>query len=365
MLKRFTRSHHRLRPTRSVAGTDASHSPAIFRLAIELLLMLADYLEEDDILALLFTCHAMRTAMELYLYKHIVIPPYQRNRIHQVLRTLCARPDLARSTVSFNGYLSPAFYDNSFDAKAHDLSRPYWILRDRAQRIKAEKEVDAFEKILMTALGKMSNLRSLNLLGLDLDAWPRTLQLLREAVSRLHLTSLRVNNSAFDHLIPSTAHAIHPKELMHFIHQQPLLEHLSLPKGPAIIHNQQFRSTDIPLLRSLAATGSDAALIVPGRPVSSLTLFEDVSHGATDDLWRAVATSTAPLTHVTLRWTNWSGFALNLEAIAAHLRHLENLTLQNIWEGEDFDTIRRNAENAHIDQEHETSEAARKRLIIK
>ncbi|KAG9025164.1 hypothetical protein FRB95_010492 [Tulasnella sp. JGI-2019a] len=301
--------------------------------------MLAKYLDEDNVFTLVLTCRTLQAVLEPCLYKHIIILVHQHGRIRHLLQMLCARSDLARSTISFNGYLSPEFYDNSFEIRAHGIFGPYWVVLDRWKRRKATTKVGEFRTLLLTALDNMENLRSLNLLGLDRNAWPGSLQLLEEASGHISLTSLHVGSANTFPTFPTEGRTVHSDRLMSFIRQQPLLEQLNLPKGSHSLKAQTILPTDMPILRSLSAMTGDATLIVPGRPITSVTLFQGLKHETKDDLWKAMGASSGPLAHITLKWTLWSGFAMDCQFIATHLPQLESLTLESLWEGEDFKRV--------------------------
>ncbi|KAG8980758.1 hypothetical protein FRB94_009792 [Tulasnella sp. JGI-2019a] len=276
--------------------------------------------DRPGLLPLLQTCRVMRDVVEAFLYKDIMITWNWGFRIQLLLRTLGDRPDLARRTTTFEGLLAPTNYNDLTDSK-------YRWVGDRRRK--------KFEVLVVRALGNLSNLRELNLrdiyFGPATPPWSAPIKLLGY-FHRTPLTSLGVSGprvwceagvTSPGHLRVQTECAA---EVFSLIRNQPLLQRLRLPVGFGELLEEKFSPTDIPQLTSLSAAASDARLIVPGRPVTSLDLLTVPSRRFAD-IWREISRSTAPLVQITLHITSDSPLALNMQAMAEHLQDLERLSL--------------------------------------
>ncbi|KAG8844048.1 hypothetical protein FRB96_003312 [Tulasnella sp. 330] len=296
-------------------------SAPIFQLPAEIIVMVVDGLDQSDLLALIRTCRAMRATVERYLFKDISIPIHRRIHIYPLLEILRDNPELARLTVSLSAFLNPAFYEDD-KYNAHSFASLDW----RRQK-EARDQIATYGALLIAALDNMINLRTLTLLDFDPIVVSGPCQHLRDAASHMSLLALHVGPP-----ISGTrdfSRRNNPDELAYFLGQQSLLQHIELPKYLGV--GAKLKMTDIPHLRSVIAGDVDALAIVPGRPVSSLTLLQGFSSAGAHDGWWTLSNSTGPITHVTLRWVNWTTLQVNIEAMCKHLPYLKSLSLERLW----------------------------------
>ncbi|KAG9038325.1 hypothetical protein FRB95_001737 [Tulasnella sp. JGI-2019a] len=151
--------------------------------------------------------------------------------------------------------------------------------------------------------------------------WP----LLRILRNQSELAGLTVSIS-----ISGVTRAVEREESQYFAQLQSRPDDLW---GPTFLNGNHdvLRPTDLPHLRSISAMSSELLALVPGRPVTSLTLLHGVDLTQGQRLWKAVSTSTGPLTHITLRWYHWFSLSINIQAISQHLPQLQSLSLEQLW----------------------------------
>ncbi|KAG8878403.1 hypothetical protein FRB97_002484 [Tulasnella sp. 331] len=184
----------------------------------------------------------------------------------------------------------------------------------------------------------MENLRLLDLVDVRSNTWlpSGSFQLLKDAAQHLSLTSLHLPLFTIESAIglqQGLRHVSAEPDILVFLRQQPRLEHLSLYDD----HLEGLQPTDIPNLRSLATTASHAKIIVPGRPITTMSLLFGMEV-ETERLWKALAASSGPLTDVTLQSAGFPDFELHCQAMAVHLPRITSLTLKTFHIGFD-DTV--------------------------
>ncbi|KAG8999686.1 hypothetical protein FRB94_005989 [Tulasnella sp. JGI-2019a] len=181
------------------------------------------------------------------------------------------------------------------------------------------RTISAFEKVLVASLNNMENLRELHIKHVSPlpshKQW-NCLPLIRK--SRLSsLAVLKFSGATILYTDPSVS------DVFPLIRDHPLLEHLRLPKGYG---NLPFLSTDIACLKSLDAMSTDARMILPGRPVTTLVLRDTPSPPS--ETWRDLGRSTGPLTRISLPGSlDTSQLTSNLSVMADCLEHLESLSI--------------------------------------
>ncbi|KAG9033117.1 hypothetical protein FRB95_000535 [Tulasnella sp. JGI-2019a] len=133
---------------------------SLHQLPTEVLLFIGEALESWDLQQLVRVCRTMRSVAEVGLYRHIVIPSSQRDRIAQLLRTLRDRPNLAALVLSFEGYLIPKPREPVMSRRS--LGRMTWFVRQlRGRKALKQQMISKFGSLLHEALDNMKNLRNL------------------------------------------------------------------------------------------------------------------------------------------------------------------------------------------------------------
>ncbi|KAG8994006.1 hypothetical protein FRB94_010204 [Tulasnella sp. JGI-2019a] len=312
-----------------------SPPPPLCRLPAELLLLIAETLKTGDLQQLLRVCRTMRPIAEVHLYHHLVIPVVHRRRISQLLRTLRDRPDLAEVVLSFKGYLIPNFRAPKLSRRG--FGRMAWLVRRlRREKFIKEQTVSNFASLLDAVLNSVKNLRELSIYDLELSMPSESAGLLRNLAQKVSLTDLEIGHpgdglySLVQHEEVQVAH-----EILLFLRQQPLLQHLTLSRNHQSLAGQQLLPSDIPSLRSLYAVPSDIAEIVPGRPVTTLNVCE-INDEPAIELWAKLHTSTASISQITFHIFHKDQLDRNLKRMAEHLTELQSLTLIGVREDKDY-----------------------------
>ncbi|KAG8994497.1 hypothetical protein FRB94_009836 [Tulasnella sp. JGI-2019a] len=330
MLKKIQEGTRAISQKRSTARQQLV-KPPICRLATELLLAVAEGLDKRDQMRLLRTCRTMKPVAEFYLYRHISIPPYAAgNRTAKLFRTLHDRRELAMLVVSFEGYLTHAL--------------PIFVgghPQDLGRRVQIEDEMIAnLGSLLAGAFDNMENLRTLTIFDLQIRIRVATAQTLRNTGCRLSLTTLHIS-PRHDHIRREHLHPSVEQEILFFLQHQPLLEHLTLSRFWNL-RGEKLLPTDVPHLKSISGLASDIRMILPGRPVTTLVVWERDGEPATE-LWEGLLASTAPITNVTLHVSRRSQLEKNLKAMSKHLTQLQHLALVGAIENVDYGVTSMNA----------------------
>ncbi|KAG9000488.1 hypothetical protein FRB93_012693 [Tulasnella sp. JGI-2019a] len=299
--------------------------PPLCQLPTELLFVVGETLESEDLQRLLRVCRIMRPVAEAHLYQHIVISWFYRHRITPLLRTLRDRQDLAAMVRSFQGYLTPHFQTS--DLSQQDLGR---------NGISIEEQISNFGALMDEVLHSMRNLRKLSVYDLALSMPSESVRLLRNVAQKVSLTYLGTGNPD-DGLYFQAQREETPvaHEILFFLRQQPLLQHLTLSQNHQSLAGQHLLASDIPCLRSIRGMASDITEIVPGRPVTTLDVCE-IESKPTTELWAKLHTSTAPISKITLRIVHKDQLERNLKGMVEHLTQLRSLTLIGVRGDEDY-----------------------------
>ncbi|KAG8868495.1 hypothetical protein FRB97_002346, partial [Tulasnella sp. 331] len=248
-----------------------------------------------------------------------------------LITTLYGRPSLGKLVLSFEGYLVP----HHGMANQSLLQRFSKLAKGFVRSTKRGRE--GTREILRGALNSMENLRTLT----PYDFEPRlpldSLKLLREVAPHLSLKSLRFFHSSNDFFFLSDEEKLPIAcELAFFLQHQPLLLDLRLSTYRGCLKGQQIPPNVVPLLQSLNGVASDIRMIVPGRPLTSITIWEHADEPAIL-LWEELLASTQPITHLTLHIYPYHPIGLSLWVMAKHLTQLQSLTLVGVREYEDYE----------------------------
>ncbi|KAG8998362.1 hypothetical protein FRB94_006935 [Tulasnella sp. JGI-2019a] len=305
--------------------------PPLCQLPTELLQVIIGNLEAGDLQRLLQVCRTVKPVAELCLYQHIVIPASNRCRIAQLLNTLRDRDDLAILVLSFEGYLIPSF---RFPNRPQEGSRTTLSMEAlQVENFALMQMISDFQRLLAEVPNRMKNLRKVSMYDLEPRMSALNAKLLGFAASQLRLTHLEIRHPHDG--LHSEFHPAVSREILLFLRQQPLLQHLSLPKHHQSLNRQQLLPSDILSLKSLDGVASDIMKIVPGRPVTSIDVCETVNEPTTE-LWAGLHTSIQPITRLTLCINRSDQLDGNLKSMVEHLTQLESLTLIGVRGDEDY-----------------------------
>ncbi|KAG8984747.1 hypothetical protein FRB94_004508 [Tulasnella sp. JGI-2019a] len=188
----------------------------------------------------------------------------------------------------------------------------------------------------------MKNLRKLCVYDLELSMPSESAGLLRSIAQKISLTYLETGNPD-DGLYFPVHHEEIPVayEILFFLRQQPELQHLTLSRNHQRLAGQKLLESDIPSLRSICGVASDIAEIVPGRPVTTLNVWE-TDNELTTELWAKLHTSIAPICTTTLHIFHKDQLERNLDGMAEHLTQLWSLTLVGVRKDIDYATTSAN-----------------------
>jgi hypothetical protein len=119
------------------------------------------------------------------------------------------------------------------------------------------------------------------------------------------------------------------------LQNQPLLEHLELPRGPTDLGN--LTSNDLPLLHTFSGHVQAATQIVPGRPVSNVSIIHVAYHEdslAWDTVFSELKNSSATIKALSLdfhRPLYQADDALILNLIIKHFKTLQKLVFCTVF----------------------------------
>ncbi|KAG9033122.1 hypothetical protein FRB95_000540 [Tulasnella sp. JGI-2019a] len=182
----------------------------------------------------------------------------------------------------------------------------------------------------------MKNLRKLSIYDLELSMPSESAPLLRNVTKRVSLRHLEIGHPGDGiYFSGQRGEVLVAHEILLFLRQQPLLQHLALSRNHQSLEGQRLLASDIPILRSICGVASDIAEIVPGRPVMALNIYETGSEPTTE-LWAKLHTSTALISKLTLHIIPRDRLERNLKGMAEHLTQLQSLTLIGVREDKDY-----------------------------
>ncbi|KAG9010787.1 hypothetical protein FRB94_009868 [Tulasnella sp. JGI-2019a] len=268
-------------------------------LPLELILMIIAEIgpfNYQDMASLLQTCHAMRCIVEASLYTHIRITLKRdyKQRIFNLWRTIYDRPDLARRIIIFN---IPILYPF-----------PYWVPRaekgpfsllHRIQNSKTKRNNRLLEDAITECFPHLCNVTSLTIRDSDLLRMSLN-PLAKEALSAVALPCLNTLAVYGRTLAPDHHQAACCSQFVTIIRLQPLLEHILLfYVGTGWNLQQRILLTDLPRLSTLVSGVNEAAVLVPGRSITSLSLIGTWS-SRSDTALTALAPSACLLGKLTL-----------------------------------------------------------------
>ncbi|KAG8871487.1 hypothetical protein FRB97_008650 [Tulasnella sp. 331] len=296
-------------------------SASIFlQLPVELYLEILEYLQTADVLAVLETCQATKVIAEAYLYKHITVLAHNRRRLSCLLRTLSTRPDLAQRVHTWNGYLYPVLYKAPYP----DAYGPKLLSKQRLKRRRQVQEVVDFSSTLAKSLNHMSNLKSMTIRDFDW-LWTASHSVVAPSVAGASLTALFITGSAFR--CPGRR-AGYELELAMILKSQPLLERLELRSGKWDME-EWLTPKDLTHLHTLVAGEADARRLIPGRPITSLTLHY-VTRVLDNNAWQGLAASSEPITSLTFSVSRKEFIPPILQSAAKHMEALESICASSL-----------------------------------
>lgn len=260
--------------------------------------------------------------MEQCLYKAVVFLEPARTKVRPFVTTLASRPDLARRVKSFDGYFYPLVFG----------ARNEWTRNFLQRTRKADPHKFYFASVAQV-LDSMINLRTLVAHEFELSmkipsgnaGEPRRIG---DLVSHLALQELIFQDYS---VTQAAARCIAAEQLVAILKLQPELRTLVLPAGPPSIAagDSKLLEKDIPMLEILHAVPDDAAIIVPGRPISSLTIRNKMGP-ITLETWACVSQSTRPISTLEIGFYRANEASSSLSGAAVNLKSLEKLRLTHV-----------------------------------
>lgn len=232
-----------------------------------------------------------------------------------------------------------SFQGSLFEIKAIPPSRNPRITTGRRSSLLAwkrydkpqDEDVDLDERILAEALDLMTGLKALTLTRMDLDT--RSVRIFKTIIApRVQLHYLKIGDPVYEStfLVWNFAQTLATSQVFRLIIFQSELRTLILPFLETLRDNRLVLSAShIPVLNTLTAGVLAARLIVPGRPIKSLSLLE-LPHTDIDATWDAFASSEGPISELSLVVTRSHLLADNLRSIVEHLPHVTSLRLAGI-----------------------------------
>lgn len=219
------------------------------KIPCEVFLMIIGHLDMAEKAALLATCQYLRQVVEPIQYSCLgPEDTWKSHRRIRLLQTLGERQDLLPLIRSFRGFLVPS-----------KISGPHSPLEklDRNNIWPNAKFQDEWLAIAAPLFKQAINIRDLDIMGAlhwgENGSW----KLFEELVSNMKLNSLALNSSSSEQ-----------QDFTPLLRSQPELTRLELDWPTAQFEG--LRSEDVPQLTIFKGTLSQAAMIVPGRPVRKL-----------------------------------------------------------------------------------------------
>ncbi|KAG9000886.1 hypothetical protein FRB94_005109 [Tulasnella sp. JGI-2019a] len=229
----------------------------------------------------------------------------------KLLRTLHTRPDLAHRIVTFDGSLYPI---------APVVSTPS-IQRQQRPMNRSER---ALSSTIVILIHNMMNVKSLTLHDFSWVGTPCqaiVCNAISSTLSFTSLTALAVEGRDFGE------RREYSSQLSLILRSQPLLECLELRSGAWDLGRWIFRS-GVPRLTRLVARLDEAKVLVPGRPITSLSI-KHMSGPPSLDVWEALAASTAKVTALALD-AGYGPLEPSLRSIALHLQSIQELVITGV-----------------------------------
>ncbi|KAG9032562.1 hypothetical protein FRB95_001227 [Tulasnella sp. JGI-2019a] len=171
----------------------------------------------------------------------------------------------------------------------------------------------------------MVNVKSLSLRDFHWIGTPsqtRICDAICSTVSLISLTALVIQNCDVS---THERQADHKFQLRLILQHHPLLERLNLWSGHWDL-GQWILPTDVPHLTHLTSRPREATVLVPGRPVTSLSLTHVLTM-PNQDFWEALALSTGPIHTLKMDIYDPEALLLFLQSLSVHLPDVRKLIL--------------------------------------
>ncbi|KAG9016707.1 hypothetical protein FRB90_002429 [Tulasnella sp. 427] len=269
---------------------------------MDIIFYLSWFLDVHDKASLLKTCRHFRQILEPALYRPLdLIAPlvcYTSDKAH---RTLLERQDLIPYILSYRGPLltTTIVYEGKL-FRGKDSGQDWGDQNFRAA---------------ITIFSQAINIRDLQFTDwVDWTSDP-IWEPVKLGVSKMKLRSLGIRAGG------------DAQNVYRVLQAQPLLEYLEL--GWETKDLDKLQTADLPELKSLRATLSEAAALVPSRPVQDLDLLSSTME-YTEELLSKLALSTGPISTMSVRFHEPEelGNVRNiLRMLASALPHVQDLTV--------------------------------------
>lgn len=264
-------SHQGAAPRRD--NTTSSSPPGVLQLPVEVLILILRQLKSSEKSAVLQTCKALKCVVEPLLYEKVTLPLCDASRRLRLFGALTARPELAAQVRTMSGPFAPPYL-----GVKTSWNRLGTVLRGTARYEAAQQDL----RQLTAALRLTANVQSLIVWDGSWISDPRYVDL-RAAIADLDLRRL-------DILDPYP----YPGNCVPIVETQPNLLHLhcTVPPYDSTSSVLPLAPEYAPRLTTLRMNVRQAAAVVPGRPITSLTLFVDPS-GVPVGVWSGLSRSSA------------------------------------------------------------------------
>lgn len=318
------------KPTAKTSPLERQKASTLAFLPDDILLLIIDFLDERSKARMVQTSHYFQNLVEPVLYRYIVLDCSTERRdplkSHLLQDTLAGRQDLLPCVITYHGPLVPDVMALRRIAKSEAMRKQARWSKFRTTQSTPWKALSYEERfeIAKTIFSGAINMRELHFTDF-VDWFSRQLWDPFNAIkSNMNLKKLVLHiGGDSPYLVP-------------ILRAQPGLKELELLRGrgsqvPGLQH------TDLPELQSLKATLSEAAAIVPGRPVRKLELIIYSSRGEihqqnifNEDLLRQLTLSSCDIADLTVRFhraLDGNFVGENLRLVAGYLPRIERLCL--------------------------------------
>ncbi|KAG8920591.1 hypothetical protein FRC01_000683, partial [Tulasnella sp. 417] len=312
----------------------------ITSLPYEIITFIIESLEERGKARMVRTCRYFKNLVEPILYRHIKIDfnleTYGQAMLKTYLlhNTLKARPDLLPGILSYYGPVVPNVMElqQTLKEDGHRIKTFWFRLRNAgsfSRTLHTQDQCIQNSKSIFSRMVSMQDLEFTDMIGPWTWEW----------ASELWDTFATTKSNQNLEKLALRVHGDFPY-LMSIFRAQPRLKHLGSLRS-AGTQVKGLQSTDLQELQSFKGTLSEAAIFVPGRPVTRLELlyyevspsFMDQQPNPVEAHYKNLALSTCGITDFTVRFLNsWSDDVSekNFQFIVRYLPKIERLCIMTL-----------------------------------
>ncbi|KAG8947371.1 hypothetical protein FRC04_010819 [Tulasnella sp. 424] len=238
---------------------ECQSNSAFAQIPEEILLLIADHLDEVTKAFLIRTCRYFHRLLEFNLYRHITpVFPWRYYRTDHLFRTLEQRQDLLPCIRTYHGPLLPTVLESPPESPQKKSLLDRFKKRRKTESInygfRPINETKGFKQAV-SIFKKAINIEDLNFTDRPTWSSDALFEPIKTAVSEMPLRKLTLWQC---------------EGVIQVLRNQPQLEELSLGWNNHGL--EQLEETDVPKLKALSASLQEAAVLVPGRPIERLSL---------------------------------------------------------------------------------------------